>query len=185
MLQTLQNILLDYPIIAPIIFIIVRILPIVIPPIPGLLIDIIGIAVFGWFYGFILAEIAVLSASMISFYIGRKFREPLLGKFISIKKIHEWEDKLSEKEKFWALIGLRFVSSPFFDIMNYIAGLTKIKASTYFFTTLIVTAPLGFMIYYFGGMVLNTPIILISGLILLIPIIIWYKKSKGVNPDVV
>ena len=183
MLQTLQNILLDYPIIAPIIFIIVRILPIVIPPIPGLLIDVIGIAVFGWFYGFILAEIAVVTASMISFYIGRKFREPLLGKFISIKKIHEWEDKLSEKEKFWALISLRFISSPFFDIINYVAGLTKIKASTYLFATIIVTAPLGFIIYYFGGIVLNTPLILISGIVLLIPIIIWYKKSKGVSPD--
>jgi uncharacterized membrane protein YdjX (TVP38/TMEM64 family) len=183
MLQTLQNILLDYPIIAPIIFIIVRILPIVIPPIPGLLIDVIGIAVFGWFYGFILAEIAVVTASMISFYIGRKFREPLLGKFISIKKIHEWEDELSEKEKFWALISLRFISSPFFDIINYVAGLTKIKASTYLFATIIVTAPLGFIIYYFGGIVLNTPLILISGIVLLIPIIIWYKKSKGVSPD--
>ena len=184
MLQTLQNILLDYPIIAPIIFIIVRILPIVIPPIPGLLIDVLGIAVFGWLYGFILAEIAVVTASMISFYIGRRFREPLLGKFISIKKIHEWEDKLSEKEKFWGLISLRFVSSPFFDIVNYVAGLTKIKASTYLFVTIIVTAPLGFIIYYFGGMVLNTPLILICGVVLLIPIFIWYKKNKGVDLDV-
>jgi uncharacterized membrane protein YdjX (TVP38/TMEM64 family) len=78
---------------------------------------------------------------------------------------------------------LRFISSPFFDIINYVAGLTKIKASTYLFATIIVTAPLGFIIYYFGGIVLNTPLILISGIVLLIPIIIWYKKSKGVSPD--
>lgn len=183
MLEFFKQILIDYPIAAPIIFVLVRILPVVIPPIPGLLLDTIGIAIFGWFYGFILAEIAILIASMISFYIGRRFREPVLKLFIPIQKIHEWEDKLSEKEKFWGLITLRFVSSPFFDIINYIAGLTKVKASTYFFATLIVTAPLGFLIYYFGELIINMPFILISTLILIIPIIIWGKIHNKKNPD--
>lgn len=178
MIQTLQSFLIDYPIIAPAVFIFIRILPVVIPPIPGLIIDAVGVIVFGWFYGFIYATIAVVTASMISFYIGRKFREPLIGKFISIQKVHEWEDKLSEKEKFWTLVGIRFVSSPFFDIINYVAGLTKIKASTYFLSSIIVTAPLGFMIYYFGGIILNGPIIIIATVICLIPLLIWYKKKN-------
>lgn len=183
MLDTLQNILINYPIAAPIIFIIVRILPVVIPPIPGLLIDVIGIAVFGWFYGFILAVISITIASMISFFIGRKFREPLIGKFISIKKIHEWEDKLSEKEKFWALVSIRFVSSPFFDIINYVAGLTKIKASHYLLSSVIVSIPLCFMIYYFGGIILNVPFILLSTLVVIIPLLIWNKIHNKRNPD--
>lgn len=179
MIQTLQNFLIDYPIIAPAIFILIRILPVVIPPIPGLVVDAVGVIVFGWFYGFIYATIAVVTASMISFYIGRYFREPLIGKFISIQKIHEWEDKLSEKEKFWTLVSIRFVSSPFFDIINYVAGLTKIKASTYFLSSVIVTAPLGFMIYYFGGIILNAPLIIIISVALVIPIVVWYgNKSK-------
>ena len=185
MIQTLQSFLENYPVIAPIVFIIVRTLPVIIPPIPGLVIDAVGIAVFGWLYGFIYAEIAIVTASMISFYIGRKFREPFLGKFISIQKIHEWEDKLSDKEKFWTLLGIRFVSSPFFDIINYIAGLTKIKASTYFWTTLLVTAPLGFTVYYFGSIILNAPVIIIVSVVVLIPFIIWYKKKNGQIPDAV
>lgn len=185
MIQTLQNFLIDYPIIAPAIFIFIRILPVVIPPIPGLVIDAVGVIVFGWFYGFIYATIAVVTASMISFYIGRYFREPLIGKFISIQKIHDWEDKLSEKEKFWTLVSIRFVSSPFFDIINYVAGLTKIKASTYFLSSIIVSAPLGFVIYYFGGIILNAPVILISTFVLIIPLIIWYKKKNDRMPDVV
>ncbi len=185
MLQTIQTFLENYPIIAPVIFIILRILPVVIPPIPGLLLDAVGVVVFGWFYGFIYAETAILIASMIAFFIGRRFREPFLGKFISIQKIHEWEDKLSEKEKFAALISIRFISSPFFDIINYVAGLTKIKASTYFCTTLIVTAPMGFMIYYFGSIILNAPFIIIGTLVLLIPLLIWYKKKNGQMPNTV
>lgn len=183
MLQTLQTFLMDYPIIAPAIFILIRILPVVIPPIPGLVIDAVGVVVFGWFWGFIYATIAVVTASMISFFIGRRYREPLIGKFISIQKIHDWEDKLSEKEKFWTLVSIRFVSSPFFDIINYIAGLTKIKASQYFLSSIMVSAPLGFMIYYFGGIILSTPVVLISTIILIIPLIIWYKKKSGKIPD--
>lgn len=179
MIQTLQNFLIDYPIIAPAIFIFIRILPVVIPPIPGLIIDAVGVIVFGWFWGFIYATTAVVTASMISFYIGRYFREPLIGKFISIQKIHSFEDKLSEKQKFWTLVSVRFVSSPFFDIINYVAGLTKIKASTYFLSSIVVTAPLGFMIYYFGGIILNAPLIIIISVALVIPLVVWYgNKNK-------
>ncbi len=185
MIQTLQTFLIDYPIIAPAIFIFIRILPVVIPPIPGLVIDAVGVIVFGWFWGFIYATTGIVIASMISFYIGRKYREPLIGKFISIQKIHELEDKLSDKQKFWALVGIRFVSAPFFDIINYVAGLTKIKASQYFFSSIIVSAPLSFMIYYFGGIILNTPIIIITTIVFLIPLMIWYKKINGRMPDVV
>lgn len=185
MIQTLQNFLIDYPIIAPAVFIFIRILPVVIPPIPGLVIDAIGVVVFGWFYGYILALTAIVTASMISFFIGRKFREPLLGKFISIQKIHEFEDRLSDKQKFWTLVGIRFVSSPFFDIINYVAGLTKIKASHYLLSSIIVSAPLGFIIYYFGGIVLSSPVILITSFVLIIPLAIWYKKKNKRLPDVV
>jgi len=185
MLATIQTFLENYPIIAPVVFIILRTLPIIIPPIPGLVLDAVGVVVFGWMYGFIYAEIGVLIGSMTSFFIGRKFREPFLGKFISIKKIHEWEDRLSEKEKFWALISIRFVSSPFFDIVNYVAGLTKIKASAYFFATLIVTAPMGFMIYYFGSIILSAPFIIMATILCLIPILIWYNKKNGTLPDAV
>ena len=92
---------------------------------------------------------------------------------------------MSEKEKFWTLVGIRFVSSPFFDIMNYVAGLTKIKASHYFLSSVIVSAPLGFVIYYFGGIILNAPVVILTSGVLLIPILIWYKKKNGRLPDAV
>jgi uncharacterized membrane protein YdjX (TVP38/TMEM64 family) len=179
MLQTIKDLLLEYPILAPALFICLRTIPVIIPPVPGLLLDAVGVVVFGWFYGFIYAASAVIIASMISFYIGRKFREPFLGKFISIKKIHEWEDRLSGKQKFLGLIVLRFVSSPFFDIVNYVAGLTKIHPLVYFWTTVIVTVPMAFVIYYFGEVVLNAPFILISTLVIVVPLLLFRKKKKG------
>lgn len=184
MLETIKNILIEYPILAPSIFILIRMLPLIIPPIPGLVIDVIGVAVFGWFWGFIYAEIAIVTASMICFYIGRIFREPLLKKFIAIEKIHALEDQFTEKEKFWTLVGIRFVSAPVFDTVNYVAGLTKIKPITYFFTSIIVTAPIGFVIYYFGEYVLRGPVIIMTSVIGAL-IILWFikKKEKGMGVD--
>lgn len=185
MIDFLQNILINYPIASPVVFVIARMLPLIIPPIPGLVIDFVGVSVFGWKIGFILAEIAVVSASMISFFIARKFREQLLGKFMSLQKLHQWESQFSETEKFWSLVVLRLVSSPFFDTVNYAAGLTKIKASTYFWTTIIVTVPIGFMIYYFGEIILNTPVVLGLLIILLIVFVYWYKRRMKSMPDLV
>lgn len=182
-MESLNNILTDYPLIAPLVFVIARMLPLVFPPIPGLFMDIVGIAVFGWFYGYILALVAIIATSMISFHLSRKFGKPFVQKFIPLDKIEDWEDKFSETEKFWGLISLRFISSPIFDSVNYIAGLTKITYTTYLWTTIITSVPLGFLIYYFGDVVLNSLSISIFFVVSTIPFIIWYRKKRGYSSD--
>lgn len=184
MLELIQYYLEVHPYIAPVLFILIRMMPILIPPIPGLLLDGVGIALFGWKLGFILAETAVLLSSMIAFYIARYAQASVLERFVSLKKVHEWENKFSEKEKFLVLLSFRFVSSPFFDVMNYAAGLTKIKASAYFWTTLIVTFPMGLSIYYFGDIILNqSAILILSVFLILIPLYVWWDRKKKTRQD--
>lgn len=151
MILFLKHALEAYPIIAPLIFVIVRMLPIIIPPIPGIILDVIAIPIFGWLYGFILAGIAVMASSMVCFYIGRIYREPLLTRFVSLQKIHELETFYSERKKFWILVFLRMATSPLFDYINYIAGLTRIQPTTFFLSTFFSALPMGFLIYYFGN----------------------------------
>lgn len=115
------------------------------------MVDLVGIAVFGWLYGLVLAGIGVMIAAMTTFFIARYFREPLLRRFVSLQKIHIWESQFSEKEKFWHLVWLRIITGPFFDYLSYAAGLSKMKAGTYFWSTFFGALPLGFIIYYFGN----------------------------------
>ncbi len=152
MSELLKELLIQYPLIAPLTFIIGRTIPVVIAPIPGILIDLIGLYYFVWWYGFILAEIGILLGSAIVFWISRKFREPLLKRFLSIQKLHAWEDSYSEKQKFWGLVFIRLTTSPMFDYISYAAGLTKISFWKYMLSTFIGTLPLMLGIYYFGGM---------------------------------
>lgn len=188
MLEILQGLLIEYPLATPALFVIARMVPIVIAPIPGVLLDITGIAIFGWLYGFILAELGIMLGSAAAFLIGRYFREPAVSRFASLQKVHEWEARYSEQQKFWGLVFVRAVTSPFFDYISYAAGLTKINFSKYILSTFIGTLPLMFSIYYFGGFSMEkgvvTSVIFFS--ILLVTAYFWrlaIKRIKFQNED--
>ncbi len=112
-LLSLSEILVQHPIFAPFVFVVVRAIPLIIPPIPGLPLDLVGVAVFGWKFGLSLALISAHVAATISFYIGRYFREPAVRRFAPLQTIHSLEDRYSEKQKFLALVTMRFVTALF------------------------------------------------------------------------
>ncbi|MBU2109882.1 VTT domain-containing protein [Patescibacteria group bacterium] len=155
MQEFITQLLLDHSVLAPVIFIIIRILSVIFSPIPGFAIDIPGILVFGWLPAFIYSEIGVITGAMIAFFIARKFKEPLIRKFVSLQKLHTWENKLSEKQEFWTFVSLRLISKPFFDYISYAAGLGRISAKKFFLATIIGVIPVEFLFFYFGGIFLN------------------------------
>ncbi len=177
MKDALLSLLSNYPILAPIVFIIVRASAIIFPPIPGIVIDLIGITIFPWFLGFIYGEIGVVLGAMIAFWIARKFREPLVKKFISMDKLNTWEKKLSSDQEFWFLVGLRLFFNPLFDYVSYAAGLTRISTGKYLLTTIIGTLPTMFFIYYFGGLSVSNGIYFGGGFIVVL-FIIWWGYNK-------
>lgn len=169
---------LTYPALAPILFVVVRAVAIIIPPIPGVLIDTLGILMFGWAYGLVLGESGVLIGSLGSFWLARSFREPLVGRITSLRKVEVWEERYSERQKFWGLVGIRLVAIPLFDYISYAAGLTKIKWRTFILSTLLGTLPVMFAFYYFGEAAFNKGVYFgiacMAGLLLLYFV---YKKT--------
>ena len=150
--EYLLNLLQQFPIAAPVLFIIARTLPVILSPIPGLFVDLIGINIFGWKLGLVLATIGVYIGAMIAFYIGRYFREPAIKRFSTLRKFSELEEKYSENQRFWMLVAIRLITRPFFDYVSYAAGLTKMKPLKFLLSTFLGTFPLMFSIYYFGGL---------------------------------
>ncbi len=124
-----------YPIASPIVLIIMRALAIIIPPIPGAIVDVAAIATFGKIIGFLYAEIGIMVGASVSFLLARKFREGLVKRFVSLQKLHAWEDTLSERRKFWALVIFRIPTTSLFDYLSYVAGLTKMGFGTFFFSS--------------------------------------------------
>lgn len=180
MQEYLLNILTQFPFLAPFIFIVVRAVAIIFPPIPGIVIDLIGVAIFPWFLGLVYGEIGVLLGAMVAFLIARRFREPLLKKFVPLNKINEWEKKLSENQEFWFLVGLRLFFNPLFDYISYAAGLTKITWTRYLVTTVIGTLPTMFVVYYFGNLSFSKGILYTGAFIgVLFIVSLIYKLANG------
>lgn len=153
--ETLTQLMKDYPTVAPLIFILARAIAIIIPPIPGAVVDIPGMVAFGWELAFIYAEIGIMLGAMTAFYLARIFREPLVRWIAPLRKVQEWEETLSEREQFWAWVGLRLPTNPVFDTVSYAAGLTKCSPGMFFATTLVGNLPTMFIFYFVGGQAFN------------------------------
>lgn len=151
----LSSILTSYPVAAPLLFVLLRAVPVVVAPIPGVAFDLVGLAVFGWQFGLVLALIGGHLGASIAFFIGRYFREPAVKYFIPLQRLHEFEERYSERQKFWTLVAVRFITSPFFDYVSYAAGLTKMPFWTFLLSTFIGVLPFSFVIYYFGGIIFS------------------------------
>lgn len=141
--------------ISPVLYVIVRASAIIFPPLPGTAIDLIGLGLYGWVKGFIYSEIGVIGGSMVSFYLARIFREPLVARFTPVRKFNNWHNGLSGPKQFWGLVGLRLFTNPLFDYVGYLAGLSQMSAMKFFIATMIGTTPLLFAIFYFGNIVIR------------------------------
>jgi uncharacterized membrane protein YdjX (TVP38/TMEM64 family) len=79
----------------------------------------------------------------------------MVNRFISIEKIHEWEEKLERNSGFSTLIALRFISNPIFDYLSYIMGLMKMNFIKFFIISLLGGGVGMAIFYYFGGLFLE------------------------------
>lgn len=87
--QFLTQLFLSNKILAPFLFIIIRSLSVIFPPIPGILIDASGFFIFGWPLAFIYSEIGIMLGAIIAFLIARKFREPLIKRIVPLQKLEK------------------------------------------------------------------------------------------------
>ena len=175
----LAELLSGYGHFSPFLFVFFRSLAVIIPPIPGVAIDLVGIVTFPWFLGFLYAEAGIMAGAMMSFFIARRFRERVVKTIVPMGKISEWEDRLSEHKKFWGLVLLRIPTMAFFDYLSYAAGLTRIGGWKFFWATLLGNIPGMLLFYYFGGLFFRGPgYYLVSGVaIILILLAMWRGKD--------
>jgi len=158
-------------IVAGFLFILLRSTSIIIPPIPGIAFDFIGIKLFGFLWGFILAETGTMLGASVAFFIARKLKRRV-NKIVSLRKIHEWEEKISDNKKFWALTLLRLPTNALFDYISYGAGLTNISFLKFFFSSLIGNIPVMVCFYFFGDFFFQKGIYYALAFILVV-IILW------------
>ena len=144
-----------HPYLGPLLLILWRIIGIIFPAIPAGVVSFAVVPIFGWLRTYLYTVTGIMIGTSISFFLARKFREPLVERFVPLKKLHKLEGELSEKQKFMAIVLIRLFTVPVMDFSSYAAGLTRISFPKFFLATLIASLP-DIAIFYFGEQLYKT-----------------------------
>lgn len=146
-------------ILGPIIFILIQIIQVVIPIIPGGISCAAGVLIFGPFVGFIYNYVGIAIGSIIIFLLGRNYGKPFILSLISDKTYNKYIGWLDNEKRFERLFTLAifFPVAPD-DALCLMAGLTKMSVKK--FTLIIILAkPASIFLYslalIYGGSFLS------------------------------
>ena len=146
-LDSLRGLVGNSIILGPIIFILIQILQVVIPIIPGGISTAAGVLIFGPYAGFIYNYVGICIGSIIIFLLGRRYGKPFILSMISDKTYNKyigWLDNQNRFEKLFALAIFLPVAPD--DALCLMAGLTNISVKK--FTWIILLAkPLSIFLY--------------------------------------
>ncbi|HLQ74593.1 MAG TPA: VTT domain-containing protein [Alloiococcus sp.] len=137
---------------APIIFVIIQLVQVVVPIIPGAITIPIGILVFGHVYGFAFNFTGIMIGSVINFYLAKVYGRPFVRSLVSEKQYQKYIGRIENNHTFNRF----FTASMFFpvtpaDLLCYLAGLSDMSFK-YFFISLSAGKPITLLAYSYGSL---------------------------------
>lgn len=157
--DALRGLVGDSVILGPILFMLIQIIQVVIPIIPGGISCAAGVLIFGPFAGFIYNYVGIAIGSVIIFLLGRQYGKPFILSLVSDKTYNKYIGWLDNEKRFERLFALAiFLPIAPDDALCLMAGLTKMSLKK--FTLIIILAkPVSIFIYslalIYGGTFLN------------------------------
>ena len=146
-INALRGLVGNSVILGPIIFMLLQILQVVIPIIPGGISSAAGVLIFGPYLGFVYNYVGISIGSVIIFLLGRRYGKPFILSMISDKtydKYIGWLDNQSRFEKLFALAIFLPVAPD--DALCLMAGLTNISVKK-FTLIMLLAKPLSIFLY--------------------------------------
>lgn len=157
--DALRGLVGDSVILGPVLFILVQIVQVVIPIIPGGISCAAGVLIFGPLAGFIYNYVGIAIGSVIIFMLGRQYGKPFILSLVSDKTYNKYISWLDNEKRFERLFTLAiFLPIAPDDALCLMAGLTKMSLKK--FTLIIILAkPASIFLYslalIYGGTYLN------------------------------
>lgn len=148
--EKLQDLLKGFGLLAPLLFIAIQIIQVIIPIIPGGVSSAIGVLAFGPFWGFLYNYAGLVLGSIAAFLLVRKYGKNFILKFADEAQYNKYIGWLDKGNKFTIF----FASAIFLpcapdDLLCMIAGLTNMKFIT-FFIIILLGKPLALIAYSMG-----------------------------------
>jgi uncharacterized membrane protein YdjX (TVP38/TMEM64 family) len=135
---------------APLVFIAIQALQVIISPIPGEITGPVGGALFGTWLGLIYSTIGLTIGTLFCFWVGRKWGEPLVRPWLSE---HNWNRMNFVLEAEGAIICFILYLVPGFpkDILSYLFGISPMPFWLFAIVSTVARIPGTWVSSYFGA----------------------------------
>lgn len=135
---------------APILFVLIQIIQVVFPILPGAVGCLGGILLFGPLWGFIYNYVGISIGSVLAFALSRKYGKPFVKRMIGDKNYRKYIGWLDKKNGFdYAFAIAIFLPAAPDDLLCFIAGLTKMSYKK-FIWIIILRKPGSIFLYSMG-----------------------------------
>ena len=136
----------SFGLLAPLCFILIQIVQVVLPVIPGGASCLVGVMAFGAVGGFIYNYVGLVLGSICSFLLSRKFGMSIINKLFKEKDIKKALDKINNSK--YDLIFFLIILLPGLpdDLFCYISGITKMSLKK-FTPIILIGKPLTLLVY--------------------------------------
>lgn len=147
--ENLKTFLNSCGVFAPIFFVFLQIIQVIIPLIPGGISTGVGVIIFGPLWGFIYNYVGIVIGSIIVFFIARKYGMPLIKKMFKKELIDKYIGWLNKGKKFEKLFAAAiFLPVAPDDFLCYLAGVTDISTKKYI-AIIVLLKPFTIALYSF------------------------------------
>lgn len=163
--------------VAPVIYILLMALAIVIVPIPDFVIGLAAAFLFPWYLAGVYTLIADFIGSTITYYLARWYGRPMVVRFVKNEQL-VLLDELLRKNGLWIIFVMRLIPGFNFDLIGYGTGLTSISYGGYILVTMLGILPRRFGTYFLLEQSIRIhPMVMLAGIILsmlFVPVIAYW-----------
>lgn len=155
--ENMQKFIMGFGTAAGIIFVLIQIIQVIIPVIPGGVSCVAGVIIFGAGMGFVYNYVGICIGSILVFLIAKRYGRPLMVKMFDKKLIDKYESWTEKNGRFTKLFALAiFLPVAPDDFLCYLAGTTRMKLKT-FTAVILLGKPLSIAAYSMGlNLILQT-----------------------------
>ncbi len=165
---------------APLAFFGLNVVQIVVAPIPGYPVQVLGGVLFGLIPGSIITVGGLVVGGTLAAWLGRRFGRPWLEKRFGAETLEHW-GQVAHIDSFWTWWIILLI--PFGDIPYFIAGLSRIRLSLFALAILTSRGPFTVLIVWLGDRVTGLPLtwIAVSIAVAVLIVIVGFSQAGRIE----
>lgn len=162
-----------------IILFVVKVVGIIWPPLPGIVLSLAAIPVLGWVHVFLVDSLGNLVGCIVTYWLARKWGLPFLGKVVDMEALRRFQRiQTIEKREVEGLVILRIFGSTVAEVTSYGAGLMRVRFGNFLVAIILSNFIVGIPLFYFTDRLFRGDNYLLAFVPVLVVVLLFYVLRK-------